>query len=153
MVFFEMVPTVWYFLEWCQQCGILWNSANSVVFFGMMPTVWYFLEWCQQCGIFWNGANSVVFFSPFYHKVIYISNKMANHRSDRATSVQYSPVSGSVPRGTTGIPDSCPTYQRSYLWVCPLCLGRLQVSLTAALLTNVVISGSVLCASGDYRYH
>ena len=63
-------------LEWCQQCGIFWNGANSVVFFGMVPTVWY--------------------------------------------------------------------YQRSYLWVHPLCLGRLQVSLTAALLTNVLISGSVL---------
>ena len=100
--------------------SILPISMILIYDFGMVPTVWYFLKWCQQCGIFWNGANSVVFFSPFYHKVIYISNKMANHRSDRATSVQYSPISGSVPRGTTGIPDSCPTYQRSYLWLRPL---------------------------------
>jgi hypothetical protein len=29
-----------------------WSYSNSVVFFGAVPTVWYFLELFQQCGIF-----------------------------------------------------------------------------------------------------
>jgi hypothetical protein len=43
---------LWFILEQFRQCGLFWNSFDSVVYFGTVSTVWFILEQFRECGLF-----------------------------------------------------------------------------------------------------
>jgi hypothetical protein len=43
ILLFGTVSTVWFILEQFRQCGLFWNSFDSVVYFGTVSRVWFIL--------------------------------------------------------------------------------------------------------------
>jgi len=72
--FFGTIPTVWYFLELFQQCGIFWNCSDSVVFLELFRQCGIFLELFRQCGIFGTVPTVWYIFNFSFYSYLKQSN-------------------------------------------------------------------------------